>query len=315
MRKIWYLKQEKGQKTKTAKVFLYEKNGHMEGRMDLSAFNDCEKSGKAPLLLHMKDAAGRDIEKINLESGNVSYEGFFQGKGKLKEELANKLKKIKGEAMLSVTLGKERYLSEGWKDEDIVPEKAGGKSGPEKKTDAMEAGRERGRIEETGGTKEKKRETGNKRENIEEICDKGEETEGAEEKRAEIKETGKDNSETKAGKRKKKNKEAVRAQEELEAEELLTEEKEGKRTVQLSVLEDELLFRSYVHNSFLLHGYYNYGHVVIDESGEEPRLGVPGNYYEREQMVAEMFGFPVFEAAREEEKITNGTFGYFYTKG
>lgn len=287
MRKIWYLKQEKGQKTKTAKVFLYEKDGHVEGRMDLSAFNDCEKGGKAPLLLHMKDASGRDIEKISLESENVLYEGFFQGKGKIKAELADRLKKLKGEAMLSVTLGKGRYLSEGWKDEDIVPEKAGGK----------------------------KEETGSKRENIEETCDKEEETERAEEKRAEIKETGKDNSKTKAGKRKKKNKEAVKAQEELEAEELLTEEKEGKRTVQLSVLEDELLFRSYVHNSFLLHGYYNYGHVVIDESGEEPRLGVPGNYYEREQMVAEMFGFPVFEAAREEERITNGTFGYFYTKG
>ena len=65
---------------------------------------------------------------------------------------------------------------------------------------------------------------------------------------------------------------------------------------------------------FLLHGYYNYGHVMIDESGEEPRLGVPGNYYEREQMVAEMFGFPVFEPAREGEHITNGTFGYFYTR-
>lgn len=246
MRKIWYLKQEKSQKTKTAKVFLYEKDGHVEGRMDLSAFNDCEKGGKAPLLLQMKDASGRDIEKISLESENVLYEGFFQGKGKIKAELADRLKKLKGEAMLSVTLGKERYLSEGWKDEEIVPEKAGEKSAPEKKKEKAET---------------------------------------------------------------------VNAQKELEAEELLPEEKEGKRIVQLSVLEDELLFRSYVHNSFLLHGYYNYGHVVIDESGEEPRLGVPGNYYEREQMVAEMFGFPVFEAAREEEKITNGTFGYFYTKG
>lgn len=189
MRKIWYLKQEKGQKTKTAKVFLYEKDGHVEGRMDLSAFNDCEKGGKAPLLLHMKDASGRDIEKISLESENVLYEGFFQGKGKIKAELADRLKKLKGEAMLSVTLGKGRYLSEGWKDEDIVPEKAGGK----------------------------KEETGSKRENIEETCDKEEETERAEEKRAEIKETGKDNSKTKAGKRKKKNKEAVKAQEELEA--------------------------------------------------------------------------------------------------
>lgn len=100
---------------------------------------------------------------------------------------------------------------------------------------------------------------------------------------------------------------------ELEAEELLPEESSGKRVVQLSTLEEELLFRKYVHNSFLLHGYYNYGHVVIDETGENPRLGVPGNYYEREQMVAAMFGFPDFEPAKEKERIVNGTFGYYYT--
>ena len=53
---------------------------------------------------------------------------------------------------------------------------------------------------------------------------------------------------------------------------------------------------------------------MIDETEEEPRLGVPGNYYEREQMVAAMFGFPDFEAAREGETIGNGTFGYYYTR-
>lgn len=281
MRKIWYLKQEKGQKTKTAKVFLYEKDGHVEGRMDLSAFCNCKEEERKSLQLHMKEVSGKDVGKISLEEGTVLYESFFQGKGKLKEELANKLKTLKGEAVLSVTAGQERYLSEGWTDEEILSEKVE----REEKGKTVEGEREQVTAEE----EERKKGT--------------EETERA----------VKENRKKKTGER--RGDEREETIEELEAEEFLEEEREEKRIVQLSVLEDELLFRSYVHNSFLLHGYYNYGHVMIDESGAEPRLGVPGNYYEREQMVAEMFGFPVFEAAREGEKITNGTFGYFYTKG
>ena len=87
-----------------------------------------------------------------------------------------------------------------------------------------------------------------------------------------------------------------------------------RRVVELSVLEDEMLFRAYVHNSFLLHGYYNYGHLVLDEKNGRIRLGVPGNYYEREEVVAGMFGFPDFEPAKGREKQT-GVFGYYFTKG
>ncbi len=87
-----------------------------------------------------------------------------------------------------------------------------------------------------------------------------------------------------------------------------------RRVVELSVLEDEMLFRAYVHNSFLLHGYYNYGHLVLDEKNGRSRLGVPGNYYEREEVVAGMFGFPDFEPAKGREKQT-GVFGYYFTKG
>ena len=87
-----------------------------------------------------------------------------------------------------------------------------------------------------------------------------------------------------------------------------------RRVVELSVLEDEMLFRAYVHNSFLLHGYYNYGHLVLDEKNGRSRLGVPGNYYEREEVVASMFGFPDFEPAKGREKQT-GVFGYYFTKG
>lgn len=87
-----------------------------------------------------------------------------------------------------------------------------------------------------------------------------------------------------------------------------------RKIVELNVLEEEMTFRNFLHNSFLLHGYYNYGHVVIEQKDGLMRLGVPGNYYERELMVAKMFGFPYFEAAKEEMQ-QNGTFGYFFTEG
>lgn len=68
-----------------------------------------------------------------------------------------------------------------------------------------------------------------------------------------------------------------------------------------------------VHNSFLLHGYYNYQHLIL--SRKEWRgevcyyIGVPGNFYEREKQVAVMFGFESFEC--EEEPAETGTYGYY----
>ncbi len=54
-----------------------------------------------------------------------------------------------------------------------------------------------------------------------------------------------------------------------------------------------------VHNSFLLHGYYNYRHIILGKfkTGDEDRyyLGVPGVYDDWEKMAAEMFGFEAFE--------------------
>lgn len=68
-----------------------------------------------------------------------------------------------------------------------------------------------------------------------------------------------------------------------------------------------------VQNSFLLHGYYNYGHVVLmktENRGEELfYLGVPGVYYEKEKQAALMFGFEGFEAA--DEQAAEGGFGYY----
>lgn len=74
-------------------------------------------------------------------------------------------------------------------------------------------------------------------------------------------------------------------------------------------------FARFSENSFLLHGYYNYRHIVVGPVSQEPslpmRIGVPGNYYQREKIVAEMFGFLEFEAVKG--SVGTGTFGYYYT--
>ncbi len=69
-----------------------------------------------------------------------------------------------------------------------------------------------------------------------------------------------------------------------------------------------------VENSFLLHGYYNYGHVVLAKiylrGQEKIGLGVPGNYYEKEAQVAVLFGFESFEPKTEPAR--EGDFGYYF---
>lgn len=66
-------------------------------------------------------------------------------------------------------------------------------------------------------------------------------------------------------------------------------------------------------NSFLLHGYYNYKHLVLKRAevrGEERYyIGVPGNFYDREKQVAVMFGFEGFESKKE--AADPGDYGYY----
>jgi len=71
-------------------------------------------------------------------------------------------------------------------------------------------------------------------------------------------------------------------------------------------------YQHLVNNSFLLHGFYNYRHVILGKEGETYYLGVPGVFYEREKMVALMFGFEAFECAGGEPKA--GEFGYYLRK-
>lgn len=72
-------------------------------------------------------------------------------------------------------------------------------------------------------------------------------------------------------------------------------------------------YQELVQNSFLLHGYYNYGHLILTKivEAEEERyyLGVPGAYYDREKQAALMFGFEGFEAG--DDKMEDGGFGYY----
>lgn len=71
-------------------------------------------------------------------------------------------------------------------------------------------------------------------------------------------------------------------------------------------------YQHLVNNSFLLHGFYNYRHVILGKEGELYYLGVPGVFYEREKMVALMFGFEAFECESGESKA--GEFGYYLRK-
>lgn len=64
-------------------------------------------------------------------------------------------------------------------------------------------------------------------------------------------------------------------------------------------------------NSFLLHGYYNYRHLILGKT-EDDRwiLGVPGMYERQEHFVASRFGFAGFKPARQ-EKSGEKPFGYW----
>ena len=54
-------------------------------------------------------------------------------------------------------------------------------------------------------------------------------------------------------------------------------------------------------NSFLLHGFYNYHHLLYIEDGEELWIGVPGVYHEKEEVAAKAFGFTTFRRMDEVE--------------
>lgn len=82
-----------------------------------------------------------------------------------------------------------------------------------------------------------------------------------------------------------------------------------------------ILPRRYWHlanNSFLLHGYHNYHHLILIEKDGHYWLGVPGIYDPREARAARLFGFPQFTDSyndslqlTEEESNPHENFGYW----
>lgn len=68
-----------------------------------------------------------------------------------------------------------------------------------------------------------------------------------------------------------------------------------------------------VNNSFLLHGFYNFHHLILTRvngrNGARYFIGVPGNLYQTEKETAIMFGFENFEC--DTEPAGRGDFGYY----
>ena len=74
----------------------------------------------------------------------------------------------------------------------------------------------------------------------------------------------------------------------------------------------------HANNSFLIHGYYNYHHLILTVRDGQLKLGVPGVYHPQEARAAESFGFPEFLPVEEteltlteEEKNDREKFGYW----
>ena len=74
----------------------------------------------------------------------------------------------------------------------------------------------------------------------------------------------------------------------------------------------------HANNSFLIHGYYNYHHLILTVRDDRLKLGVPGVSHPQEEKAAESFGFPEFIPAEEldlkltdEEKNDREKFGYW----
>ena len=96
-------------------------------------------------------------------------------------------------------------------------------------------------------------------------------------------------------------------------------EKKKARKIQrsdISVLPRRFWFLA--NNSFLLHGYHNYNHLLLAEEDGRLWLGVPGIYDPREAKVADLFGFPQFTREyadrlelEPEECSDNADFGYW----
>ena len=291
MKKVWYLEGKENKKKKTVKLFVYEKEKVPTAHLDLSAFAELAQYDDWTIRFFHKDAPV--LKEIICQKDSDFLKEALSGKGIVDADTAALLQRNWKELELYIRVGKFCFASGGvecplFKSDQR--EEKGEKSDTDKRlemSDEQKLTVEPEKLAEQQNTKEPEREA--ESQNSKEPERQAESQNSTEPEYDSLDEPDADD----------------------EPEELQTG---FRKIIELGVLEEEMLFRTYLHNSFLLHGYYNYGHLVLDERNGESRLGVPGNYYEREQMVATMFGFPDFEPAGR-EKIQTGTFGYYFTKG
>ena len=291
MKKVWYLEGKENKKKKTVKLFVYEKEKVPTAHLDLSAFAELAQYDDWTIRFFHKDAPV--LKEIICQKDSDFLKEALSGKGIVDADTAALLQRNRKELELYIRVGKFCFASGGVEcplSKSDQREEKGEKSDTDKRlemSDEQKLTVEPEKLAELQNTKEPERQA----------------------------ESQSSREPERTTERKNSTESEYDSLDEPDADDEPEELQTGfRKIIELGVLEEEMLFRTYLHNSFLLHGYYNYGHLVLDERNGESRLGVPGNYYEREQMVATMFGFPDFEPAGR-EKIQTGTFGYYFTKG
>ncbi len=285
------LKPKENKKKKTVKLFVYEKEKVPTAHLDLSAFAELAQYDDWTIRFFHKDAPV--LKEIICQKDSDFLKEALSGKGIVDADTAALLQRNRKELELYIRVGKFCFAS-------------GGVECPLPKSDQRE---EKGEKSDT----DKRLEMSDEQKLTVEPEELAEQQNTKEPERQAESQSSREPERT--TERKNSTESEYDSLDEPDADDEPEELQTGfRKIIELGVLEEEMLFRTYLHNSFLLHGYYNYGHLVLDERNGESRLGVPGNYYEREQMVATMFGFPDFEPAGR-EKIQTGTFGYYFTKG
>ena len=71
----------------------------------------------------------------------------------------------------------------------------------------------------------------------------------------------------------------------------------------------------YANNSFVIHGFMNYSHLIVKTEDNKKYLGVPCIYEKPEEMMAKLFGFTEFvDEKTHSESQTEGAFGYWLSQ-
>lgn len=71
----------------------------------------------------------------------------------------------------------------------------------------------------------------------------------------------------------------------------------------------------YANNSFVIHGFMNYSHLIVKTEDNKKYLGVPGIYEKPEEMMAKLFGFTEFvDEKTHSESQAEGAFGYWLSQ-